>query len=75
MENIPVDKRNRLNDQYVKYLFANEENKELAISLINSVVEREGLETIKDLNFIGTELNSKNIDDKSFSFTIQYLEK
>lgn len=64
MENISVQNRNRLNDQYVKYLFANEENKHFTISLTNSILECKKLQLIKDFSFVGTELNASSKDDK-----------
>ena len=64
MENISVQNRNRLNDQYVKYLFASEENKHFTVSLTNSILECKKLQLIKDFSFVGTELNASSKDDK-----------
>ena len=64
MENISIEKRNRFNDQFVKYLFADEENKKFTLSFVNSVFEYDESQQLSDLNFINTELHSKNKDDK-----------
>ena len=64
MENISLENRNRFNDQFVKYLFADEENKKFTLSFVNSVFEYDKSQQLSDLNFINTELHSKNKDDK-----------
>ncbi len=48
---------NRLNDTFVKFIFAREEHKAFVLSLINGIFAAKGTQQIEDFNFLGTEQN------------------
>lgn len=51
---------NRLNDTYIKYIFAREESKPLVLSLINAIFAAKVMPGIIDFNFMPTEQNPAN---------------
>ena len=52
---------NRMNDFYVKYVFASRQNKGSALALINSVFSLEGTKEIVDFEFKDRELDPDRI--------------
>jgi len=56
-EVLTVENLNRMNDAFAKFIFANEERKQLTRDLINSFFELEGTVQIKDFTFSDRELD------------------
>ena len=54
---LKIEDLNRMNDAFAKYIFANEERKQLTLDLINSFFEFEGTAEIKDFEFSDRELD------------------
>ena len=55
---------NRTNDAVFKTIFANQQHKDITLSLINAVFEFQGTEQIKDITFIDRELDADQLDGK-----------
>ncbi len=67
---------NRLNDRYIKYLFANPQHKHLLIDFVNDALLWEGEKSIKDLNLISGELvqDSANMKLSVLDLSVQLTD-
>ena len=63
-EDIKNKKYNPMNDVLFKFIFGKEERKKVTIHFLNSVLEREGEDAIKDITFQNSELVPLNDEDK-----------
>ena len=55
---------NRTNDAVFKTIFANQQHKDITLSLINAVFEFQGTGQIQDITFIDRELDADQLDGK-----------
>ena len=57
---ISFEEFNRMNDHFVKFVFMNEDHKNLLISLINSITSSINLSPIVDVKFKDREFNKNH---------------
>ena len=62
---ISFEKFNRMNDHFIKFLFANPKNKEFTIALINAVLLFFNIGRVKDVKFKDKESNSMHYKDNT----------
>ena len=55
---------NRTNDAVFKTIFANQQHKDITLSLINAIFEFQGTEQVADIHFIDRELNADRSNGK-----------
>ena len=70
---ISFEKFNRMNDHFVKFIFMNEDHKNLLISLINSITVSINLSPIVDVKFKDREFNKNHHEEKGGSVDILCL--
>ena len=64
MEDIKKRKYNPMNDVLFKFIFGSDERKLVTIDFLNAVLQREGKDAIKDIQFRNSEIVPFNEEDK-----------